>query len=409
VTGTWHNDITSQAATWPHNFPLGAAAKPDLENNFGSFQQQVFRWRDWADDKGLDLTFASRHVCGTVQSIPTHLTVPDLDTAVSLLDIRWKHRIQRGRAQAKQLAARFPQVADLGKILRAVDGYSDTDFDLLCSSAEWFMHNTASGLTPRQVPIEGLHAKWLDSHQPLLQILAGTDNLGLLPRHPQRLHFTYLDPEHRAAGGRTHDSATVGDPMAPAYRPEMVIISENKDTAIHFPPLRNAISVEGAGFGGAGACASFGWITTCPHLIYWGDMDASGLEIVDLFRRSGVPVSTILMDLDAFHTYERFGSSTDARGNPLAVSARKNLGWLTGPERALYKQLTDPDWARVRRVEQERIPLMVALAAVTADMAMPCDPFEPSGSSACRATYTDELTVSPAWLMARGNGMSADF
>ena len=29
------------------------------------------------------------------------------------------------------------------------------------------------------------------------------------------------------------------------------------------------------------------------------------------------------------------------------------------------------------------------------------DPFEPSWSSACRATYTDELTVRPAWLMAR--------
>lgn len=370
VAGNWHNDITFQAATWPHDFPLGAATKPDLETNFASFQQQVFQWRDWAGDNGLALTFATRHVCGTVQSIPTHLTVADLDTAVSLLDKHWKNRIQRGRAHAEQLATRFPHVADLGKILRAVDGYSDTDFDLLCLSAEWFMRNTASGLTPRQVPIEGLHAKWLDTHQALLQSLAGTDDLGLLPRHPQRLHFTYLDPQYRAAGGRTHDSATVGDPMFPAYCPEIVIISENKDTAIHFPPLGNAISVEGAGFGGAGACASFGWITSCQHLIYWGDMDASGLEILDLFRRSGVPVSTILMDLDAYQTYERFGSATDVRGNPLTVSVRKNLLRLTGLERALYEQLTDPDSARVRRVEQERIPLAVALAAVQANMAL---------------------------------------
>jgi hypothetical protein len=43
MTGNWHNEITSQAATWPHNFPLGAATKPDLETNFGSFQQQVFQ------------------------------------------------------------------------------------------------------------------------------------------------------------------------------------------------------------------------------------------------------------------------------------------------------------------------------------------------------------------------------
>jgi hypothetical protein len=70
------------------------------------------------------------------------------------------------------------------------------------------------------------------------------------------------------------------------------------------------------------------------------------------------------MDLEAFQTYERFGSATDARGNPLTVSLRKNLPRLTGPERALHEQLTDPDWARVRRVEEERIPLTVALAAV---------------------------------------------
>jgi len=38
-----------------------------------------------------------------------------------------------------------------------------------------------------------------------------------------------------------------------------------------------------------------------------------------------------------------------------------------------------------------------------------CRPFEPSCSSACRATHTDELTVRPAWVMARGNGTSADF
>ncbi|WP_223884566.1 DUF2220 domain-containing protein [Micromonospora craniellae] len=64
------------------------------------------------------------------------------------------------------------------------------------------------------------------------------------------MHFTYLDPAHLAAGGRRHDSVTIGDRAQPVYQPRVVIISENKDTAIHFPALDGAVSVEGVGRGG---------------------------------------------------------------------------------------------------------------------------------------------------------------
>ncbi|MEU4516718.1 DUF3322 domain-containing protein [Nonomuraea wenchangensis] len=61
---------------------------------------------------------------------------------------------------------------DRAAVVRAADGYSDTDFGLLCAAAAWFRVNSDSGLTPRQVPIEGLHAKWLNTHRPLVMALA---------------------------------------------------------------------------------------------------------------------------------------------------------------------------------------------------------------------------------------------
>jgi hypothetical protein len=73
-------------------------------------------------------------------------------------------------------------------------------------------------------------------------------------------------------------------------------------------------------------------------------------------------VRTILMDLPTFEDYERFGASTDARGNPMGTPVRQNLLLLTDSERAVYDRLSAPEWTRVRRVEQERIPLTVALA-----------------------------------------------
>jgi hypothetical protein len=249
------------------------------------------------------------------------------------------------------------------RVISATDSFTDVDFDLLCRAADWFASHDATGLTPRQVPIEGLHAKWLNTRHSLVRELAAVEALNLLPPHPAHLHFTYLDPTHRAASRRWHDSATVGDAMAPAYRPQIVVISENKDTAIHFPPLDGAISVEGVGRGGATA-AAIDWLRDAPAVFYWGDMDADGLEILDGFRAAGIAATSILMNLNAYETWERFGTNTDARGNPLKVRDPRAVPHLTVEEAALYHHLINPAWQRHRRIEQERIPLDVAAAEV---------------------------------------------
>ncbi len=53
-------------------------------------------------------------------------------------------------------------------------------------------------------------------------------------------------------------------------------------------------------------------------------------------------------------------------GRALPCSPRKNLTELAVHELAVYHQLTDPEWTRVRRIEQEKIPLADGLAAVSA-------------------------------------------
>lgn len=55
--------------------------------------------------------------------------------------------------------------------------------------------------------------------------------------------------------------------------------------------------------------------------------------------------------------------------NTCRSTARKPLAHLTPAEAALYERLTDPGWEGTRRIEQERIPLGVALDAVQAAIA----------------------------------------
>ena len=185
------------------------------------------------------------------------------------------------------------------------------------------------------------------------------------------MHFTYLDPAHRAGGGRKHESITIGDLAEPAYEPEIIIILENKDTAVYFPLVCGGIAVEGEGAKAPGTLPLIPWIRKCPQIIYWGDIDAAGLSIVNDLRVAGVNAATILMNYATYEAYEQYGAWTDDKGKPIPCSPRRNLPALTAEERYLYLHLTDPAWNRVRRVEQERIPLPVATAHLLATTTYP--------------------------------------
>jgi hypothetical protein len=362
-------ETPSEAAAWPHAFPLGQPSSAELGGGFAAVANAVRQWRTWASAQQVELRLRTRRVMSTEQDLPTHVVVPDVDTAARLCGREWLDRVARGRRRAAVLAQQYPHLQQPARVLAAVDALSDIDFDLLCRAADWFATHDATGLTPRQVPVEGLHAKWLNTRHALVRELAALDDLRLLPPHPARVHFTYLDPDYRAAGGRLHDSATVGDRVTLPYRPTVVVISENKDTAIGFPELPGAVSVEGVGRGG-GTAAAFAWIRDASTVFYWGDMDADGLEILNEFRAAGIPATSILMDLDAYAGWERYGVNHDPKGRPLEPRKPRPTPHLTDSEAALYERLIAADWDRPRRIEQERIPLHVAAAMVERHLRM---------------------------------------
>lgn len=378
LSRSWADTISGHDPTgWPHAFPLGQPDSKQLGSSFETFAASVRNWRQWSSDHsttpGIEITWRPRRVHSTPQELPTHVTIDSVDTAAQLIGGDWAQRLQRARTRQEILARRYPHLAERSRLLRSVEALSDLDFTLLCRAADWFATHDATGLTPRQVPLEGMHAKWLNTRQALVRELAGIDDLRLLPPHPARIHFTYLDPTYRASGRRVHDAATVGDAPALAYRPRIVIISENKDTAIHMPPVPDAISVEGVGKGGSTA-AAFDWIRNADHVLYWGDMDVDGFEILDGFRAAGIPARSLLMDKNAFDTWERYGTNDDPKGQPLRAAAPKPLPHLTYSERELYLCLSDPAWTRYRRVEQERIPLVDAHRLLTELISPPSQP-----------------------------------
>lgn len=324
-------------------------------------------WQDWARQHSVQLTYETRLAAGgTRQNVPSHAHVDSVDHAAAIVGGDWPANLTRGRDRQAALASSYPDLQDAPRLLRMISRYSDLDFELLRRVARWYLDEPAraEGVTPRQVPIPGVHAKWLQDHLQAVRHLTGVPDLGLLHTHPARMHFTYIDPGHRAAGGRVHDSATVGDSFSPAYLPEVVIISENKDTAIHFPPMNGAISVEGMGRGGK-TIASFDWIRQAPVIAYWGDIDRDGYEILNGYRADFArDLDSILMDPATYAEFARFGTSSDKHGKNLAAGNARVVERLRPEELEVYRRLIDPGHVGHRRIEQERIPLDRALSAV---------------------------------------------
>lgn len=356
------SDGAAAGTPWPMAVPLGRPTQQVLNSSFAEPNRWAIRWRDTAAAAGLVLRWQDRSVSGSRQPMPTHLVLAGPQDVARVAGENWERALAQGRVRWELLRRLFPTTATPA-VLRATQAVDDTTFELLLRSATWLRAHDTTGLTARQVPIEGTHAKWLQSHQAVLLALSGKVDLGLVSR-PTRIGFTYLDPEHRAPGRRRHDSYTLGDTALPAYPPSVAVISENKDTAVMFNPLAGGISVEGGGDAAARQLPAVAWLTKVPLVLYWGDIDADGFEIVNALRAAGLAVHSMLMDIDTYERYEAFGSWTDQAGRQLGPSPAKALPWLTDNERELYRSITDPAWTRVRRIEQERISLDTASVAV---------------------------------------------
>lgn len=103
------------------------------------------------------------------------------------------------------------------------------------------------------------------------------------------------------------------------------------------------------------------WITTTPHIIYWGDIDADGLEILSELRQTGITCDSILMDSTAYKTYDHTAPNSTPKNNPSKHADPKPTPGLTQHERNLYEQLCTGKNTTYLRIEQERIPINDAM------------------------------------------------
>lgn len=370
LSRTYARDVCGVEAAWPYVLSLGRPTKQQILAGFRSLDALMGVLRGW-EDKGLVRVEYAMREAGGPKRLPVRMEVLSLDAAARIASPRdgerWASIVRRTRRRCELLREAIPELADedRARVIRAEDGCDDLEFELLLAAGVWFRFHDARGMTPREVPLPGIDSKWLNSarRQSLLCLLADKDDLGLAARPPS-LEFAYLDPSHLAWEGRRYDSWVRGDVSAVAYEPSVVIIVENKDTYLNFPQVEDGICVFGAGKAGQALAGELAWVRKAERVLYWGDLDADGFEILDGYRARGISCTSILMDRATLERFDRFGTDVEKDHRTALVRERKSLPHLTDEERATYDLITSPDYEGHRRLEQEKIPLSEALHAL---------------------------------------------
>lgn len=341
-------------------------------------------WHDWHMQwrrlydrlpTGVELVRKAVSIRGVAGDFPTTLTA-SLDGAATLIASArtgaQAPTVDLDRARALASALHSAGAVLTPTTLRAAYRLPDSDVEVLVSAVAWLrQHPDASAWTLRQLPIPGMHTKWLGTHGALLRDAAGRDVRDEVRPRLTVLHLTYIDPDHAASGRRRHDAWTTGDVHDIAYRPRVVLVVENRDSRLWFPPVSDTIVVEGGGKAAASLLANVPWIRAAERVAYWGDIDADGYAILNHFRATlaepapdgapARPVTSILMDATDLHRYSQHGVNHDKVGRPLRPSSEL-LPHLTDAETTAYDTIATAGPAPFRRIEQEAIPLSHAVA-----------------------------------------------
>ncbi len=231
------------------------------------------------------------------------------------------------------------------------------DLLLVC---QYFIDHPIPNLYIRELPIQ-VHTKFVERHKSILKDLL---NL-LIPEHLQqqetvfekRFNLKYSEPLIRfkvldEAISQSFFSGLddLAIPLSQFQQLNLplkrIIVVENKTslyTTLTLPDMQNSIAIFGSGYGVLNL-KEVHWFKDV-ELLYWGDIDVHGFEILAQFRSYHAHTSSMLMDRA---TFDQFFEQDPGQPSKVDVPLQ-----LTEPEKQLYQHLKTNNY----RLEQEKVPL----------------------------------------------------
>jgi hypothetical protein len=231
-------------------------------------------------------------------------------------------------------------------------------WEQVLATVQWIIGHDTGRLYVRQIDVAGVDTKFVERHHRLLEQLLtillpsyrfNPEAFGFAARFrfldkPSYIRFRVLDP---TAFSAEFSEMTVRMDELAKGRPKAttVFVVENEVTYLAFPPVPNALVVFGSGI--LTGLADLPWLRL-KELVYWGDIDTHGFNILDGLRSRFDSVRSILMDRDTLMAHpQQWETETNPTSRPLPH--------LTTEEESLYKDLIGGTYGESVRLEQERI------------------------------------------------------
>ena len=353
-----HRNWLAGEGEWPVSIPLGTPDESAVGDVRSGLAEWIAAWQTW---KGPGTVVWRERRWRTMgeQRLPERLMVANPLEAARLAgkDHRWldAERLYR------QMSTRWPALA--GRLPRWFDelaASSEEDAATFETLLDWLAAHPQSGLFVRQLPVSGMHTKWMEPRLPmiadLLAAIRGEESAACAPHavcglrtQPALVRVRLLDPELRKMVGGIGDlSAPVEDLRRLALPVAQMWIVENLQTGLSFTDRKLSAVAMGLGWG-VTALAEIPWIAGAV-CTYWGDLDTHGFAILNTARAALGNVQSALMD-EA--TLLRHRGMWVREGQQYGAA---DLPFLTAPERAVYRGLKEHRWGVNVRLEQERIP-----------------------------------------------------
>ena len=342
---------------WPLSLPLGLPSEAQAAAQMRATTDWIDAWHRW-NGPGEVQWVERRWARLGRQRLPGSIHFASADEVAMLIgrETQW----HQARSRFALVCERWPALADTAaRSWEALAEWPEEEFRRLIDLLAWLEAHPASNLLPRQLPVSGVHSKWLEGHRRILMrwlgAIRGQETRGLtleqltgLRPLPERLRLRVLDPGlRRALAGLADIEAPVEEIAAWSLPLEAVFIVENLQTGLAFDDLPGAVVFMQQGYA-VDLFGSLPWLHAVP-VCYWGDLDTHGFAILDRLRAHLPHARSLLMN-----------EATLLRHRPLWTREEKPyngapLTRLTAEESEVFAGLKSGRWGQGVRLEQERI------------------------------------------------------
>lgn len=309
----------SGESLFPMEFPVGRLSKDMAQR-----RAQIDLLRQHSKEESgqgytLEWKTSNRRDLGR-QTTPRRVVVETLDDYLSL--VRRRTEFNNFVADVEKIRGGFPALDEwLYANPQSVIDHSGKWDDLLLV-CNYFVQRSCPNVYIRELPIP-VHTKFIEQNPRILRDLLDillpaesieTDETDFARRYglrdkPALIRLRLLEEQLDWQYGLRLDDLTlpVGQAahlLASHIKPGYVIIVENLINFLTLPAHPNSVGLFGQGFA-IHLLGQVDWLHHC-NIIYWGDIDASGLQILSDLRQIFPHVRSVMMNRQTLDEYAAY-------------------------------------------------------------------------------------------------------